>query len=182
LHIISRLLCWMDEKLIWLYTIILPLSNYTYGCFFCFSFLFFSHFFLKKRKRWKHVSRCYFPISSNNGYDLRATSHTKLRACDHCTSSVVIGRKGGAGPSSLHTMLEGPMEYVNARWMQKSTWSLEWHQMNHVSWPLGLFQKPPLGSRPNTRPGDHGTPNAHTCWFILFYHAWWLRMNKNSLK
>ena len=24
---------------------------------------------------------------------------------------------GGAGPSSLHTVLEGPTEYVNARWM-----------------------------------------------------------------
>jgi hypothetical protein len=23
----------------------------------------------------------------------------------------------GASPSLLHTMLEGPMEYVNARWM-----------------------------------------------------------------
>ena len=29
----------------------------------------------------------------------------------------LIGGKGGAGPSSLHTTLEGPMEYVNARWM-----------------------------------------------------------------
>ena len=28
-----------------------------------------------------------------------------------------IEEKGGAGPSSLHTMLEGPTEYVNARWM-----------------------------------------------------------------
>ena len=47
----------------------------------------------------------------------RATSHTRLRARDHYTSSTLIGGKSGAGPSSLHTMLEGPMEYVNARWM-----------------------------------------------------------------
>ena len=40
-----------------------------------------------------------------------------LRARDHYTSSILIGRKGGAGPSSLHTTLEGPTEYVNARWM-----------------------------------------------------------------
>ena len=51
---------------------------------------------------------------SNN---LRATSHTRLRAHDHYTSSTLIGGKGGAGPSSLHTTLEGPTEYVNARWM-----------------------------------------------------------------
>ena len=49
---------------------------------------------------------------------LRATSHTRLRARDHYTSSTLIGGKGGAGPSSLlHTALDGPTEYVNARWM-----------------------------------------------------------------
>ena len=30
----------------------------------------------------------------------------------------LVKKKGGAGPSSLHTTLEGPIEYVNARWMQ----------------------------------------------------------------
>jgi hypothetical protein len=48
---------------------------------------------------------------------LEATSHTRLQACDQYTSSTLIGGKGGAGPSSLHTTLEGLMEYVNARWM-----------------------------------------------------------------
>jgi len=47
---------------------------------------------------------------------LRATSHTRLRAHDHYISSTLIGGKGGVGPSLLHTMLEGPTEYVNARW------------------------------------------------------------------
>ena len=41
-------------------------------------------------------------------------THERLRAHDHYT---LIGGKGGAGPSSLHTTLEGPTEYVNARWM-----------------------------------------------------------------
>ena len=50
--------------------------------------------------------------------DFRATSHTRLRARDQYTSNTLIGGKGGAGPSSLHTPLEGPTEYVNARWMQ----------------------------------------------------------------
>ena len=54
-------------------------------------------------------------IGSGINY-LRATSHMRLRAHDHYTSSTLIGRKGGAGPSSLHTTLEGPREYVNARW------------------------------------------------------------------
>ena len=48
---------------------------------------------------------------------LRATSHTRLRARDCYASSTLIGGKGRAGPGSLHTTLEGPTEYVNARWM-----------------------------------------------------------------
>ena len=73
---------------------------------------------------------------------LRATSHPRLRARDHCTSSILIGGKGGAGPSSLPTTLEGPTEYVNARWVGvKSTWIPTWHRIDHVSWSLGLFSK-----------------------------------------
>jgi hypothetical protein len=37
-----------------------------------------------------------------------------LRARDHDTLSTLIGGKGWAGPSSLHTTLEGPMDM----WMQ----------------------------------------------------------------
>ena len=33
---------------------------------------------------------------------------------------------------------------------------------------LDYFQKPPLGGRPNTKPGDHDTPNAHN-YCIIFY-------------
>ena len=65
----------------------------------------------------KHIHK----LSSSkctNSNGLRATSHKKLRACDHFTSSTLIGGKGGAGPSSLYTTLEGPTKYVNARlWM-----------------------------------------------------------------
>ena len=40
-----------------------------------------------------------------------------------------------------------------------------------VTW--SIFKKPPLGGRPNTKPlGDHGTPNAHNCWFIVLYCVW----------
>ena len=49
---------------------------------------------------------------------------------------------------------------------------------------LDYFQKPPLGGRPNTKPGDHGTPNAHNRWFILFYHVWgpaWIDIHWNSI-
>jgi hypothetical protein len=46
--------------------------------------------------------------------------------------------------------------------------------MDHVSWSLGFFfQKPPLGSRPNTKPGD-----------LIFYHVWrpaWIEAHWNSI-
>jgi hypothetical protein len=45
-------------------------------------------------------------------------THERLRARDHYASSTLIGGEGGAGPSSLHATLEGPTEYVNARWME----------------------------------------------------------------
>ena len=47
---------------------------------------------------------------------LRATAHMRLRARDLYTSSTLIGGKEGAGPSSLHTMLEGPTN--KSMWMQ----------------------------------------------------------------
>ena len=73
---------------------------------------------------------------------VRATSHRILRALDHYTSSTLFGGKGGAGPSSRHTTLEGPTEYTSACKMDvKSTWIPTWHQMDHVSQSLGLFSK-----------------------------------------
>ena len=49
---------------------------------------------------------------------------------------------------------------------------------------LDYFQTPPLGGRPTTKPGDHGIPNAHNRWFILFYHVWgptWIDIGWNSI-
>ena len=50
---------------------------------------------------------------------------------------------------------------------------------------LDYFQKPSLGGWPNTKPGDHGTPNVHNHWFILFYHVWgpaWIEIHWNSIR
>ena len=54
-------------------------------------------------------------VTHNLLASLMATSHMRLRARDHHTSSTLIDGKDGAGPSSLHTTLEGPTEHVNAR-------------------------------------------------------------------
>jgi hypothetical protein len=36
---------------------------------------------------------------------------------------------------------------------------------------LDYFQKPLLVGKPNTKPGDHGTPNAHNRWLALIYRV-----------
>ena len=77
---------------------------------------------------------------------------------------------------------------------QQSMWMARWMYSLHgflhgIEWimfhgHLDYFQKPPLGGRPNTKPGDHGTPNAHNRWFILFYHVWgpvWIEIHWNSI-
>jgi hypothetical protein len=110
---------------------------------------------------------------------IRATWHTRLSARDHYTSSTLIGGKGGAGPSSLHITLEGPTEYVNA---YMDSYMASNGSCFMVTWTI--FQKPPLGGRPNTKPGDHGTPNVHNRWHILFYHVWeptWINDYWNSI-
>ena len=66
----------------------------------------------------------------------------------------------------------------------KSTWIPTWHQMDHFHGHFDYFQKSPLGGSPNTKPVDHGTPNAHDRWFIVFYHVWgpaWIEIHWNNI-
>ena len=56
-------------------------------------------------------------VTVHEQFVIRAT-HTRDRELVTITlQALSLGGKGGAGPSSLHIMLEGPTEYVNARWM-----------------------------------------------------------------
>jgi uncharacterized alpha/beta hydrolase family protein len=57
------------------------------------------------------------PKKGLNLQKIRVTLHTRLRVRDHYISSTLIGGKGGAGPSSLHTMLDRLTEYVKSTWM-----------------------------------------------------------------
>ena len=95
----------------------------------------------------------------------------RLRARDCYTSSTLIGGKGGAGLTSFHTTLEGPTEYVNARWMQSLHGFLQDIKWFMFHGHLDCFHKPPSGGRPNTKLEDHGTPNAYNHRFTLFYHV-----------
>ncbi len=100
------------------------------------------------------------------------------------SSRILIGGKSRAGPSSLHTKLEGP----HSVWMQDGckVYMASYMASNGSCFLLTwtILKKTPLGGRPNTKLGDHGTLNAHNHWFILFYHVWgpaWIEIHWNSI-
>ena len=71
-----------------------------------------------------------------------------------------------------------------ARWMYSLHGFLRGIEWVMVHSSLDYFQKPPLGGRPNTKTGDHGTLKAHNRWSILFYHVWgcaWNEIQWNSI-
>ena len=122
-------------------------------------------------------------LKNHNGGIVRATSHTRLRTRDHCTSSTLIGGKGGAGASSLHTMLEGPTEYVNARWMYIRLGFLHGIKWIMFHGELDYFQKASLGGRLNKKIIGRPWHSEHSQ--LLIYLIWSCmrtRVNRNSLK
>ena len=60
---------------------------------------------------------------------------------------------------------------------EQRMWMQSLHRFLHgIEWimvhgHLDYVQKPPLEGRPNTKLGDHGTPNVHNHWFE-FCHVW----------
>ena len=104
---------------------------------------------------------------------LRAPSHTRLRARDHHTSSTLLGGQGGADPSFRFTLRSRDHWSM---WMQvgcKAYMESYQHGIERIMFHghLDHFQNPPLGGRPTTKSGDHGTPNAHNHRFSLFNHV-----------
>ena len=115
---------------------------------------------------------------------VRATSHTRLRARDHYTSSTLIGGNGGASPRSSFTLRlreqrsmrlqDGCKVYMDSYMAAKgSCFKVTWFNFKNHLLKVGLTQNR----------GDHGTPNAHNNWFTLFYYVWrpaWIEILWNS--
>ena len=135
----------------------------------------------------------------------------RLRACDHWTSSTLIGgkgivgpsllhtwnwglvtiglqalslvEKGIVGPSLLHTTLEGPMN----RWMQdiKSRRIPTWHQMDHISWSLRLLEKNHLLQVGLTRNREimalRNLTIINLLCFIMCENSAWIEIHWNSI-
>ena len=71
----------------------------------------------------------------------RATSHTRLIARDHYTSSTLIGGKGRSRSTYASHYAWGTNGVCECKMYAKSTGILTWHPMDHVSRSLGLFSK-----------------------------------------
>ena len=62
---------------------------------------------------WHHDS-----FGKRNALSLRATSHTRLKAHDHCNLRALICQKGGDRPTSLHTQRWRPEGSKKTSWMK----------------------------------------------------------------
>ena len=117
-------------------------------------------------------------------WHLRATSHTRLRDRDHRTSSTLIGAKRRSRSRFVAHYAWGTNGVCECKMDVKSTCISTWHQMDHVSWVLGVFMKPTLNGRPNRKPRDQYTLNTHNHWFILRHHVFgpaWIEIHWNSI-
>jgi hypothetical protein len=89
--------------------------------------------------------------------------------------------------ATSHFALEGPTEGVcECKMDVKSTWIDSYMASNRSCLMVTrtVFKKPSLGRKPDTKLGDHDTPNAHNSWFVLFYHAWgptWIEIHWDSI-
>ena len=109
----------------------------------------------------------------------------RLRACDHYTSSTLIGGQGGAGPSSLCTKLEGPMKWVcECKVDVTSTWISSWHQINCFYGPLDCFQNHLLEVDLTQNRETMALRNLTTVilfYFIMCEDSAWIKIHWNSI-
>ena len=84
-------------------------------------------------------------------YEVRATSHTRLRACDHCNLRALIGRNGGDRPSSLHTWRWRPKGPKKTSWMKSLHGVLHGGLWIRFHGLLEFASSPPLGGGPAGR-------------------------------
>ena len=108
----------------------------------------------------------------------------RLIAHDHYTSSTLIGGTCRAGPSSLHTMLEGSTRMWKQDGCKVYMDSYMASNGSYLMVTKSFFQNQALDRRPYTKLGDHGTLNPHNRQYIQFYHVWgpaWIEIHWNSI-
>ena len=73
---------------------------------------------------------------------VRATSHTRLKAHDHCNLRALIGRKGGDRPSSLHIRRWRPKGPKRMTWMKSLHGILHGGLWKRCQWSPGIYVMP----------------------------------------
>ena len=112
----------------------------------------------------KLLGRSFMCLASCFNNNIRATSHTRLKAYEHYILISIIGRKGRDCPSSLHTR----------RWRSKGPKKLSWMKSLHgileimSRGMLKLAPGPPPRDRHDTNYGGPSRPLA------IHYHGPWL--------
>ena len=117
---------------------------------------------------------------------LMVTSHTKLRTPDHFNSNTHWWKRWSRSKFATSHYAWGTNGV--SMWMQDGCnvhmgflHDIEWIEFHGHS---DYFHKPPLGGRPNMKPQDDFTPNAHNHWFTLFHHGWgpaWMEIHWNII-
>ena len=109
-----------------------------------------------------------------------ATSHTRLRARDHCTSSTLILDKA----QTVQVRFTLRLRDQRSMWMQvgckvyMDSYMASNGPCFMVTWTT--FRNHLLEVGLNTKPGDHW----HNRWLVLFYHVWgptWIEIHRNSI-
>ena len=127
------------------------------------------------------------PISlARHKLQVGATSHMRLRAHDHLHFKHSHWWKKA---EPVQVRLSRRLRDQHSMCMQDGCKFYMYHYVaSHGSSCFAVtsivFPKPPLGGRPNTKPGDHGTPSAHARRFISTYHAWepaWIEIHWSSI-
>ena len=114
-------------------------------------------------------------------WKLRATLHMRLRARDHYTRALSMVQKVEPIQVRCFTLC---LRDQRSMWMQEGckVYMGFYMALNGscfmVTWTV--FKNHLL----DTKPGDHGTPNAHNRRFILLYRVWghtWIDIDWNSI-
>ena len=124
--------------------------------------------------RFQDENRCYTKRSclllahlvlSTRHIILRATSHTRLKAHDHCNLRAFIGQKGGDCPSSLHTRSWKP------KGPKKTSWMKSLYGVLHGGLWIRFHDLPKFSCGPPPRGGPD--TNSRRPWFFkMFCPAW----------
>jgi hypothetical protein len=120
------------------------------------------------------------PVLQSWSLTFRVTSHMRLRARDHWLQALSLVEKAAPVPSIRLTDQRSKGTQDGYKVYMGFLHGIKWIMFGgHLDF---FFQKPPLEGRPDTKSGDHGTPESHNSWFIIFYWVWGPHMNRNSLK